>query len=243
LRTLQEALKQAHHRKDEFLAMLAHELRNPLAPICTAAQILLMKMSAADPDRRLGEMIQRQSRQLTRLVDDLLDVARITQGRIELRCEKVAVSASLELALETVGPLLEQKKHVLRVTQPTETVFVIADTVRLAQCFTTLLSNAAKYTHEGGNICVRVSCCEDRAIIEVEDDGIGMSQEFIARAFELFVQSERSLDRSQGGLGIGQAICKRLIEMHAGTVQAESDGPMCGSKFTIRLPLAPVAAA
>jgi PAS domain S-box-containing protein len=237
LRTLQEALKEADHRKDEFLAMLAHELRNPLAPICTAAQILLMKMSAADPDRRLAEMIQRQSRQLTRLVDDLLDVARITQGRIELSCEKVAVSASLELALETVAPLIEQKKHVLRVTQPAEPVFVMADTVRLAQCFTTLLANAAKYTQEGGNVFVRVSSCEDRAVIEVGDDGIGMSQEFIARAFELFVQSERSLDRSQGGLGIGLAICKRLVEMHGGTVQAESGGPLRGSKFTIRLPL------
>jgi PAS domain S-box-containing protein len=238
LRRLQEALRDSSRLKDEFLAMLAHELRNPLAPIQNATEMLLKQVPAADWQRPFLEMIQRQGTHLSRLVDDLLDVARITQGRIAVRRELVPVPMCVEMARETIEPLIREKRQRLTVTHAPEPLFVLGDRIRLAQSIASLMHNAAKYSPDQSEIRVALSVENEEVLIEVADDGIGMDPEFVPKAFELFVQSERALDRSQGGLGIGLAVCKRLTEMHGGTVQGRSDGLSRGSTFTIRLPRA-----
>jgi PAS domain S-box-containing protein len=235
---LQEALQDADKRKDEWLAMLAHELRNPVAPIRTAAEVLLMLIKDDEKQRNLLGMIQRQSTQLARLLEDLLDVARITQGRIELRREVVSICACIEVAIETAEPLIREKRQRLTLTRPSQTCEVNADTARLTQCIANLLTNAARYTDAGGEIRVSATTEGSDAVVTVSDTGIGISAELLPVVFEPFVQSERTLDRSQGGLGIGLSICKRLVEMHGGSIHATSDGPGRGAEFTIRLPLA-----
>jgi signal transduction histidine kinase len=229
-------LHAADRRKDEFLAMLAHELRNPIAPISNAAEAL-SRLVKDDKARALVEMIQRQGAHFSRLLDDLLDVARITQGRVQLRRETVALAASVEHAIEAIQPHIKAKSHHLTVTKTSEAVHVSADKVRLEQCVANLLINAAKYTDAGGRIRVKVAADRDQALIEVSDTGIGIAPEFLPRVFDLFAQSERSIDRSQGGLGIGLAICKQLVQMHGGTVTGASAGLGQGATFTIRLPL------
>jgi PAS domain S-box-containing protein len=229
--------RQNDRRKDEFLAMLAHELRNPVAPIANAAE-LLSRLVPKQSQQTLVGIIQRQAGHLARLLDDLLDVARITQGRIDLKREVLDIGSCLQLAVETAEPLIRTKAHRLTVTQTLEPIYVYGDKVRLAQCFANVLINAAKYTGDGGDIYIRPYVEGDAAVVEVADNGSGISAEFLPRIFDLFAQSGRGLDRSQGGLGVGLTICKQIVEMHEGTVVASSPGSDRGSTFTIRLPLA-----
>jgi signal transduction histidine kinase len=236
-RRLQAALEDTHRRKDEFLAMLAHELRNPVAPIANAAQ-LLSRLVQHESQQALVGIVQRQSAHLARLLDDLLDVARITQGRVELQREVIDVGACLQLAIETAEPLIRSKRHRLTVTQTQAPIYVAADKARLGQCMANVLVNAAKYTPDGGQICVRSFVDRDEAVVEVTDNGIGIAPEFLPRIFDLFAQAERGLDRSQGGLGVGLTVCKQMIEMHGGSVGASSPGWDRGATFTFRLPVA-----
>jgi CheY-like chemotaxis protein/two-component sensor histidine kinase len=191
---------------------------------------------APQPSSLIG-MIQRQSAHLARLLDDLLDVARITQGRIELRRETLSVVACVEHALETVQPQIQRSHHQLVFEPPTQPLYVQADKVRLEQCITNLLTNAVKYTNPGGEIRVRLFAENDHAVIEVTDTGVGIAAEFLPHVFDLFAQSERALDRADGGLGIGLSVCKQLIEMHGGAVSGASKGIGQGATFTMRLPL------
>jgi len=231
-----ETLREADQRKDEFLAMLAHELRNPLAPIAAAADFLTI----GNPDRaRLREVtavIARQAGHMTGLIDDLLDVSRVTRGQVTLDQAPAAIGTLVAEAAEQVRPLVEAKGHVLTLEQAPDTVQVYGDRKRLVQVFANLLGNAARYTPEGGHIAVRIDVRGDEVDVEVLDDGIGMSAALLARAFELFSQGERSADRSQGGLGIGLALVRRLLELHGGRVKAASDGPGQGSRFSVTLP-------
>ncbi len=238
---LQRALQETDRRKDEFLAMLAHELRNPVAPIANAAE-LLSRLVPQENQRTLVGIIQRQAVHLGRLLDDLLDVARITQGRIELRREVIDVATCVHLAIETAEPLIRSKAHRLTLTQTLEPIYVPADKVRLGQCIANVLVNAAKYTPDGGEIRIRPHVDGNTAVVEIADNGIGIAPEFLPRIFELFAQSERGLDRSQGGLGVGLTVCKQIVELHGGNVIASSPGVGHGSTFTIRLPLAEQAA-
>ncbi len=235
LRQSEEELREADRRKNEFLALLGHELRNPLAPISTASELLSRKLSN-DPNAHVARVIKRQAAQLARLVDDLLDVARITQGRIELRREPLEIGTVIAQALESVGPLMNEKHHELAVVSSYEALYVNGDPTRLVQCVVNVLTNAAKYTDAGGKIRVQTRAEGASAVIEVSDTGAGMSPELLPRVFNLFVQSERTLDRAQGGLGIGLSVVKRLIEMHDGEVTAHSEGLGHGSTFTMRLP-------
>jgi two-component system, chemotaxis family, CheB/CheR fusion protein len=232
----QEALRRADRQKDEFLAMLAHELRNPLAPIRNAA-VLLTREIGADPKLgALTAMITRQSQHLTRLLDDLLDVSRIARGRIVLQSETLEIGEFIGPAIEMVQPLMNEKSHELRVDRPGQRLYVHGDPARLVQCLCNLLNNSAKYSTSHGEIMLVVTEAPDSVTIEVRDSGAGISPELLPHIFELFVQDERSLDRSQGGLGIGLSIVKRLVEMHQGTVSAASEGIGRGCTFSIRLP-------
>ncbi|MCU0760665.1 MAG: PAS domain-containing protein [Steroidobacteraceae bacterium] len=231
----EEALREADRRKDEFLAMLAHELRNPLAPIRNASA-LLSRLLADDPRVQAPvAMIRRQSGQLTRLVDDLLDVSRIAQGRIELDVEVLEIGEIVEQAVEVVQPLVGEKRHALQVHRPAAKLYVRGDRVRLVQAASNVLHNAAKYTPSGGTITVAIAATDELLDVQVRDDGVGIPAELLPHVFDLFVQSERTLDRSQGGLGIGLSVVKRLVEMHGGTVEVQSPGPGRGSTFTLRL--------
>ena len=234
------ALREADRRKDEFLAMLAHELRNPLAPISNANELLGKILSVPDP--RVESAIattKRQVAQLRRLVDDLLDVSRVTQGRIELQRRPLEVAHIIVPAIEAVQPLLREKRHRLVAVDATEhpALYVNADPARLMQCVVNVLTNAAKYTDPGGEITVQTRAEGASAVIEISDTGVGIDPELLPRMFDLFVQGDRSPDRSQGGLGVGLAVVKRLVEMHQGSVSARSAGPGQGSTFEIRLPL------
>jgi PAS domain S-box-containing protein len=234
---LERRLLEEHRLKDEFLAMLAHELRNPMAPIGNASELLARMLPQDSPAQPVIGIIRRQATQLTRLVDDLLDMSRITQGRIELRRELVDLAGVLTQAVETVEPQLREKQHKLSVTTSSYTpLYVEGDLARLVQCFGNLLSNAVKYSHPGGEICIRTRGDNDHAVIEVSDSGTGIAPELLPRIFDLFVQGDSTLDRAQGGLGIGLAVVKRLVEMHGGEVSGRSDGPGRGSTFEIRLP-------
>jgi PAS domain S-box-containing protein len=232
----EEALREADRRKDEFLAMLAHELRNPLAPILNAVRIQEM-LDPADP-RLPGQraVIKRQAEQMKHLLDDLLDVSRITRGKIELRPERLDLATVVSEAVEASRPLIQEREHQLQVTLPPRTVWLEADRIRLAQVFTNLLNNAAKYTDTGGRIALTAELENSHLLVRVRDTGIGMSPDVLAHVFDLFAQADRSLDRSQGGLGIGLTIVRRLVEMHGGTVSAHSAGPGKGSEFAVRLP-------
>jgi signal transduction histidine kinase len=236
-RRLQAALEETDRRKDEFLAMLAHELRNPVAPIATAAE-LLSRLVTPENQQTLVGIIQRQAVHLGRLLDDLLDVARITQGRVELKREVVDVGACIQLAIETAEPLIRSKGHRLTVTQTLGAIYVSVDKVRLAQCMANVLVNAAKYTPDGGEICIRSYVDGQHVVVDIQDNGIGIAPEFLPRIFDLFTQAERGLDRSQGGLGVGLTVCKQIIEMHGGTVVASSPGWDRGATLTMRIPIA-----
>ncbi len=239
LRQQAEALRQADHRKDEFLALLGHELRNPLAVIYNGVQILsLNDVKDADVvDIRL--MMEKQVGHLTRLVDDLLDVSRITQGKIRLRKERVELATAVKNSIEAVRPLVDRHGHNLTVSLPPHTMNLEADPTRLEQVLLNLLNNAAKYTEPGGRIVLSVEETNGEAVIRVRDTGIGIPAEFLPHVFELFTQADRSLDRTRGGLGIGLALVRKLVEMHGGGVEARSEGSGKGSEFTVRLPSLP----
>jgi PAS domain S-box-containing protein len=244
LRQRVEELAAADRRKDEFLAMLAHELRNPLAAISNAGHVLDRKGTAGDGrhDPRSHEliaMIGRQIRHLSRLVDDLLDVSRFSRGRIELRKEPVELRRAVEGAVETARPLLEQRRHHLTVSLPEEPLWLEADLTRIEQVLANLLHNAAKFTEPGGSIELTAEREDSEAVLRVHDDGAGISPELLPNIFDLFVQEERSLARSRGGLGIGLTLVRTLVERHGGSIEAESAGPGRGSTFTVRLPLMP----
>jgi signal transduction histidine kinase len=238
------ALRVADRRKDEFLAMLAHELRNPLAPIRTATELLPRIIPPGDQrvDSMLG-IVRRQVGQLSRLVDDLLDVSRITQGRIELQQEVLDVSSIVAQALESVEPLMADKEHVVLRQANLPALYVMGDRARLVQCVSNILTNSAKYTDARGRIQISLRQESGFAVLSVQDNGIGMPADLLPTVFDLFVQSERSLDRSLGGLGIGLSVVKQLVEMHHGTVTARSPGLGQGSVFEIRLPLVAAPAA
>jgi signal transduction histidine kinase/ActR/RegA family two-component response regulator len=229
-------IQQADRHKNEFLSMLAHELRNPLAPIRNAVQILRIKC-AHDPELgQIRDLIDRQVQQLIRLVDDLLDISRITRGKIRLQTEAVDLAAVVARAVETNRPLIDARRHELTVGLPAEPLRVEGDPVRLTQVVGNLLNNAAKYTEEGGRIWLTAERDGAEAVLRVRDTGVGIPAEMLASIFELFTQVDRTLDRSQGGLGIGLTLVRRLVEMHGGRVQASSDGPGQGSEFVVRLP-------
>ena len=233
------ALEMADQQKDEFLAMLAHELRNPLAPIDTASQVLARMTSGQDARTQASvAVIRRQVKHLTRLVDDLLDVSRITRGRIDLQRDFIDLAVVVAQAVEMVQPQMREKHHHLSVTTTgAMPVYTLGDFARLVQCVGNLLTNASKYTEPGGRIAVQIYGDEARkAVVEVTDDGVGISADLLPRVFDLFVQSDRTLDRAQGGLGIGLAVVKRLVEMQGGEVTARSLGEGLGSTFSIHLP-------
>ena len=235
----EEALREADRRKDEFLAMLAHELRNPLAPIRNAAQVLKLVGPAADAHQQWArEVIERQTQHLTRLVDDLLEVSRITRGKVTLAREPLDLSTVVHRAVETSRPLIDARRHTLKVTLPSETVRLEGDLTRLVQVVGNLLNNAAKYTNEGGHIWLEAAAEDGEAVLRVRDDGMGLSADLLPHVFDLFTQADRSLDRSQGGLGIGLTLVRQLVELHGGRVEARSDGPGQGSEFIVRLPAA-----
>jgi PAS domain S-box-containing protein len=232
----EQALRDAGRRKDEFLAMLAHELRNPLAPIRNVSELLARKLA---PDSKLQEpvaMIRRQTLQLTRLVDDLLDISRITAGRIELKPTFLEIATIIAHALETVKPMLDEKKHRVLVISSYRPLHVHGDFARLSQCLVNVLTNAAKYTDVGGEVRIQSRSEDGCVVVDIADSGAGISAELLPRIFDLFVQSDRTLDRAQGGLGIGLSVVKRLIEMHGGQISARSAGVGYGSTFEIRLP-------
>ncbi len=234
----EEELRDADRKKDEFLATLAHELRNPLAPIRNAVQILNAKGSIHPDLRRARAVLDRQVQLMARLLEDLLDVSRISRNRLELRMERVELAAVLDGALETSRPVIEAASHELTLTLPPEPIHLEADPVRLAQVFANLLNNAAKYTDEGGRIRLTAERQGSHAIVSVRDSGIGIAAEVLPNIFEIFSQAKLASVRSQDGLGIGLSLVKGLVGLHGGSVEARSDGPGRGSEFVVRLPVA-----
>ncbi len=232
----QRDLQEANRQKDEFLAMLAHELRNPLAPISTAAQLL--RMAADDPQRVLqtSELITRQVGHMTELVDDLLDVSRVTRGLVRIDREQVDLRQVLHDALEQTRPQIEARHHRLDLPDISRPLRVMGDRVRLVQVLANLIGNAAKYTADGGHIQVEMEEREDKAVLCVKDDGSGIDPGLLPHVFDLFTQAKRTPDRAQGGLGVGLALVRSLVELHGGTVEAKSEGPGKGSTFTVVLP-------
>jgi len=237
-----EELRRANQRKDEFLATLAHELRNPLAPIRTGMELLHESPDNVAREHTLSVM-QRQVSHMVRLIDDLLDVSRITRGKLELAREPVSLATAIDSAVEASRPLIERKRHELHVELGDSSLALDADLTRIAQVIGNLLNNASNYTPPGGRIELRAEREGDWALIRVRDNGIGIPPDRLEEVFEMFSQINRTLERSQGGLGIGLALVRRLVEMHGGSVHAESPGPGQGSTFTVRLPLAPAGAA
>ena len=235
-RMVQEQLKTADRRKDEFLAMLAHELRNPLAPIGAAAQLLQMGRLDEMRVRHTSQIIGRQVEHMTHLINDLLDVSRVTRGLVTLDAAPQDIRHIVMEAVEQVTPLMQARRHHLALHLPPESTTVMGDKKRLVQVFTNILANAAKYTNEGGQILLKTDVRASRIHVDVVDDGIGMSHDLAEHAFDLFAQAERSSDRSAGGLGLGLALVKSLIELHQGTVACHSDGPGQGSTFSVCLP-------
>ncbi|HEX5058630.1 MAG TPA: GAF domain-containing protein [Kofleriaceae bacterium] len=232
----EELARAADRRKDEFLAMLGHELRNPLAPILTALELMRIRKETGGEHERAT--IERQTRHLVRLVDDLLDISRITRGTIELRKSRVDLGAAIAHALEMASPLLEQRGHHVSIAAPRGLVYVDGDEIRLAQVFQNLLTNAAKYTPTGGSITARLTVRDNHALAEIEDNGVGIAPSVLPTIFEPFVQGAQKLDRSQGGLGIGLTLVRSIVDLHGGRVEAHSAGPGHGSRFTVTLPQA-----
>ncbi|MES3002720.1 MAG: ATP-binding protein [Pseudomonadota bacterium] len=238
LQVTMDALREADHKKDEFLATLAHELRNPLAPIRNALQIMRLS-GKQEVHENARNIIERQLGQMVHLVDDLLDVSRISQGKVELRLELADVASAVQAAVETSRPLIEAGRHVLEVRLPLpQTLMVNADVTRLCQIVANLLNNAAKYTPDGGRIEVSAQREDGLALVTVKDSGVGIPGAMLPRVFDMFAQVDRHSERAQGGLGIGLALVKQLVAMHGGQVDARSGGPGRGSEFTVRIPLA-----
>ncbi len=232
----EEGLAEANRRKDEFLAMLAHELRNPLAPIRNAVQVLGLQASLEPGLQWAKDIIDRNVGQMARLVDDLLDVSRITRGKIRLQKEPIELAPVVSQAAEISRPLIDERRHAFRVSAPDKPIWVNGDATRLAQVVANLLNNAAKYTDEGGRIELILEQLGDEAVMRVSDTGVGLPPEMLEEVFGLFTQVDRSCDRAQGGLGIGLTLVRRLIEMHGGRVEAFSNGPGQGTEFVARLP-------
>ena len=239
LRLRVQELASADQRKDEFLAMLAHELRNPLAPVRNALQVLRMKCMGDSLVERMGEMMGRQVAHMSRLVDDLLDVSRFTRGKVNLRIERVELADVVARAVESARPLIDARGHELSVSVPHEPVHLHADLTRVIQVLGNLLTNAAKYTPESGHVWLTAFREGDEAVVGVRDNGIGIPAEMLPQVFDLFTQVARTLDRSQGGLGIGLTLVRSLVELHGGSVHAASEGPGRGSEFVVRLPALP----
>lgn len=238
LRARKVELEDEHRRKDEFLAMLGHELRNPMSAIKTAVELQRMPNATDAMLLRTGDVLNRQVEHLTRLVDELLDMSRISSGKINLHLEVLDISLVIHRALELVEPMLQKKRHALFTDLPAENVWVNGDLHRLIQVIGNLLSNAAKYTPHGGAIHLSAKRIDNAVEISVRDNGVGIPLTLLPRVFDIFTQSERTLARSEGGLGVGLTVVHRLIEQHSGTVAVHSDGPGTGSEFRIRLPLA-----
>jgi CheY-like chemotaxis protein len=235
MKQLMERLREADQRKDEFLATLAHELRNPLAPLLNALNVRrLTSPGATEP---LQDLMERQLALLVRLIDDLLDIARITRGKLDLRKGATTLQAILDSAIETALPLIQQGSHALRVQLPPQTIPMHADAMRLSQVFANLLNNAAKYSDAGGSIELIAEADDDVVHVRVRDQGIGLSAEQARDIFELFSQADTAIERAHGGLGIGLTLVRRLAEMHGGEVSVHSDGIGHGSEFVVRLPL------
>jgi signal transduction histidine kinase len=235
---LNAELRGEHRRKDEFLAMLGHELRNPLAPLVTSLELLRRHTLTPDMAKSVLDVMTRQTNQLARLVDDLLDVSRVSRGHIDLKRENLVLAEALDDAVAESRSLLDARQHVLEIVGPDEPLVINADRVRLTQIFGNLLNNAAKYTDEGGKLKLSMRRDGPDAVVAVEDNGIGISAEMLPRIFDLFAQGPVSLDRAHGGLGIGLTLVRTLVELHGGRVTAQSDGLGKGSTFMVRLPLA-----
>jgi signal transduction histidine kinase len=231
-------LREVDRRKDEFLAMLSHELRNPLGPILNAVEVL----EQLPPDKDLGaqprQVIARQARHMRRLLDDLLDVSRVNRGKVQLQKQRTDLTLLLRQAMEVSHPVMIERRHQVSISLAPQAMELEADPTRLLQVFGNLLNNAAKYTDPGGQIAIVAGVQDGEAVVTIRDNGIGMTPDLLARAFDLFVQGTRSLDRTQGGLGIGLTLVQTLVRMHGGSVQAFSEGPGRGSQLEVRLPLA-----
>ena len=238
LRDSEARLAETDRRKDEFLAMLAHELRNPLAAVRSATEVLRHVDVSGPQLQSMRAVIERQTDQLTRMVEDLLDISRIGQGKLTVRKTRIDLSAVVERAVETSQPLIEAGRHRLRVELPAPAPRLDGDLQRLAQAVSNLLNNAAKYTETGGNIELTVEIAGDEALLRVKDDGIGIPAEILPNVFDLFAQADRALHRAQGGLGIGLTLVKNIVEMHGGRAEAFSAGPGQGSEVVLHLPLA-----
>ena len=234
----EDRLREADRSKNEFIAILAHELRNPLAPIHSAVSILTRDASCSADREWAVSVIRRQARQLTRLVDDLLDLGGITNNKLALARRPVDVAKIVAAAVEISRPLIDQRRHALRLELPSRPLLVDGDLVRLAQVVSNLLNNAAKYTEPAGRISLTAEQRDDDAVLIVRDSGIGIPAEMLPRIFDMFTQVDRSFERSVGGLGIGLTLARRLVDLHGGAISAHSDGPGKGSCFTVRLPLA-----
>jgi PAS domain S-box-containing protein len=236
------AMREADQRKDEFLAVLAHELRNPLAPIRSGLQVLALAEAGDERSAKVREMMDRQLGQMVRLIDDLLDVSRISRGKVELKRDLVDARTLVDSAVEASRPLLDAAHHALHVHMPPERLPVLADPTRITQVLTNLLNNSAKYTPDGGRIELSAERRGGDVVIRVVDNGIGIPREMLPAVFEMFTQVDRTLERTQRGLGIGLSLAKRLVEMHDGSIEGDSSGPGSGSTFTVRLPLSEGAA-
>ena len=234
----ERALLEADRRKDEFLALLAHELRNPLGPIRHAVKILRARAPAPSELQWATSIIDRQAEHMSRLVEDLLDVSRITRGTIHLRQERVDIGNIVKSAVEASSALIDKAGHRLKVTVPPEPIYVDGDPTRLVQIVANLLDNAAKYTDPGGRVTVSAEREDDAAVIRVTDNGVGIAPDVLPEVFDMFTQAALTLERAQGGLGVGLSLVERLVRLHGGTVSAHSEGPGTGSEFTVRLPLA-----
>ncbi len=235
-REAEDKLREADRKKDEFLAMLAHELRNPLAPISMAAQLMKLPSSGQLQMAQTSEIISRQVAHMTSLLDDLLDVSRVTRGKITLDKETVNAKAVIADAIEQFKPLVQLKQHQFNVSVIENDAYIYGDKTRLVQVIANILVNAAKYTRDGGTIDLHLDATDDDVVITVRDNGIGIESDLLPQIFELFTQAPRGSDRSQGGLGIGLALVKTLVELHGGSITARSQGADLGSEFTVRLP-------
>lgn len=233
----EEALRTASRCKDEFFATLAHELRNPLAPLRNAVQILNLRVPRSRDTSAALAVIERQMKQMTRLIDDLLDISRITRNKLELKRQKVKLAEVVHIALETSQPLIEAGGHRFTLQMPGEQIVIEADGTRLSQVVSNLLDNAAKFTPRGGHITLKVEREGDDAVLSVRDTGVGIPRDALPLIFEMFVQADHSLERTRSGLGVGLTLVRRLVELHGGTVEARSAGPNLGSEFTVRLPV------
>lgn len=235
---LNAELREEHRRKDEFLAMLAHELRNPLSPLLTSLEILRHPSVTVDQRERHIEIMRRQASQISRLVEDLLDVSRVGRGRIDLKRHQVPLRDVIDHALEECQPLLQTRRHQLSVSLPNDALVVDVDPVRMTQVFANLLNNAAKYTDPGGRLTLWAEREGPEAVVRIRDSGIGIAADVLPHVFDLFAQGQVSIERAQGGLGIGLTLVRMLLELHGGSVAADSSGTGQGSTFTVRLPLA-----